>query len=181
MPDPALTTAIKEAYASAPADQVILHTIALYHSDWKDEDGNPVTLYFVRDQVDHNLTIEAGAKRDAGKSKLFRAVAFDLTLPELKTTSVPSVTITVDNVGGELFPYIDAASASRDKVTVTYRPYLSTDTTEPQMNPPLELTLSEISVTTYQVKGKAMISDMGRRKFPQDAYELSTFPALANS
>ena len=31
MPDPALSAAIQEAYASAPVDQVIYHTLELWH------------------------------------------------------------------------------------------------------------------------------------------------------
>ena len=41
MPDPALSEAIREAYAAAPADVVILHTLELRHPAFGDDDGNP--------------------------------------------------------------------------------------------------------------------------------------------
>ena len=39
MPDPSLTQAIQEAYASAPSDVVILHTLELRHPEFIDENG----------------------------------------------------------------------------------------------------------------------------------------------
>lgn len=180
MPDSSLTEAIKEAYANAPGDQVILHTLALYHPDWRDDQGNGVTLYFVRDHANHHLTIEDTASRDSGLSKAFKAVAFEFLMPEIKTSSVPEITVKIDNVGGELLPYLDQAGASKDKVEVVYRPYLSTDKTAPQMNPPLALTLSSISVDSYSITGKARLADSGSRSFPNAVYELDDFPALAN-
>ena len=48
MPDPTLSQAIKEAYAAAPSDVVILHTLELRHPDFEDDDGNPTAIRVVR-------------------------------------------------------------------------------------------------------------------------------------
>ena len=50
MPDPALSQAIKEAYAAAPSDVVILHTLELRHPAFDDDAGNP-TANFTDDQT----------------------------------------------------------------------------------------------------------------------------------
>ena len=45
MPDPSLSAAIKEAYASAPTDTVILHTLELRHPDfvrWAEQEKEPL-------------------------------------------------------------------------------------------------------------------------------------------
>ena len=39
MPDVTLSEALREAYASAPSDVVILHTLELRHPDFKNESG----------------------------------------------------------------------------------------------------------------------------------------------
>jgi hypothetical protein len=52
MPDPTLSEAIQEAYAHAPSDAIILHTLELRHSDFRDDAGNPTAIRVVRDQVD---------------------------------------------------------------------------------------------------------------------------------
>ena len=40
MPDTTLSEALKEAYASAPSDVVLLHTLELRHPSFVDEQGN---------------------------------------------------------------------------------------------------------------------------------------------
>lgn len=48
MPNPALSEAIREAYASAPSDVVILHTLELRHPDFVDENNQwPFVLYAI--------------------------------------------------------------------------------------------------------------------------------------
>ena len=37
MPDAALSEALREAYASAPSNVVILHTLEIRHPDFKDD------------------------------------------------------------------------------------------------------------------------------------------------
>jgi hypothetical protein len=41
MPDPTLSEAIQEAYAHAPSDAIILHTLELRHPDFRDDSGQP--------------------------------------------------------------------------------------------------------------------------------------------
>ncbi len=52
MPNAALSEAIKEAYASAPSEQIILHTLELRHPAFVDEAGQPVAIRVVRDTSD---------------------------------------------------------------------------------------------------------------------------------
>ena len=162
------TAAIREAYASAPSDQIILHTISLSHVDWEEP------LYLVRDYQDLTAALETD------ELVTFKAAAFDFIHPVLTTSSVPEVTVSIDNVSGEIFPLLDAVSASKDKITLVYRPYLSNELSGPQMNPPLSLTLSTISVSSYTIIANARLSDTGRRAFPTSNYNLSDYPALAN-
>jgi len=63
-------------------------------------------------------------------------------------------------------------------VEVTYRPYLSTDLTAPQMDPPLTLTLTQISADNYTVTARARMGDFANRKFPSEEYTATRFPGL---
>ena len=51
MPDPALSEAIREAYASAPADVVVLHTLEIWHPSFT-EDGVAKPIRVVRNYED---------------------------------------------------------------------------------------------------------------------------------
>ena len=44
MPNNALSEALREAYASAPSDVVILHTLELRHPSFIDDDDQPMAI-----------------------------------------------------------------------------------------------------------------------------------------
>ena len=98
MPDPALSEAIQEAYANAPSDAIILHTLELRHPDFRDDAGNATAIRVVRDQVDLTARLEADAPLNAGQMVTFIAMGFDLDLPPVDTAPVPEIVVTLDNV-----------------------------------------------------------------------------------
>ncbi len=206
MPDPALEQALREAYASAPSDTVILHTLELRHPAFVDDDGNPTAIRVVRNFADaeHWLRLggaeveavldampaesrgpvglvarlEADAPKDAGRMVPFIALGFELELPPVDTAPVPEITVTLDNVSREIVRHLDAAATSRETIEVTYRPYLSTDLEGPQMDPPITLTLTEIEVDVFRATGRARMLDIGNKAFPSDLYTARRFPGL---
>jgi Domain of unknown function (DUF1833) len=173
MPDPALSQALREAYAAAPADTVILHTLEIWHPSF----DQPIRV--VRDMVDLEARLEAGAVRDGGQNVTFIALAFDLDLPPVDTAPVPEIAITLDNVGQEIVDALEAAAISQDKIEVIYRPYLSTDLEGPQMDPPITLTLAEVEADTLRISGRARMLDAGNKSFPSITYTAQRFPGLA--
>jgi hypothetical protein len=58
MPNSALNVAIREAYASAPSDIVILHTLELRHPDFRDDEGQSIAVRLVRDHQDLSAKLE---------------------------------------------------------------------------------------------------------------------------
>ena len=206
MPDPALEQAIREAYASAPADTVILHTLELRHPAFADDDGRPTAVRVVgnfadeeswlrlagaevrtvldampaegRDLVGLVARLEADAPKDAGRMVPFIALAFDLELPPVDTAPVPEISVTLDNVSREIVRHLDAAATSLERIEVTYRPYLSTDLEGPQMDPPITLTLTEVEVDVFRATGRARMLDIGNRAFPAETYTAKRFPGL---
>jgi len=178
MPDPALSEAIQEAYAQAPTDAIILHTLEIRHPNFRDENGNPTAIRVVRDQIDLQARLEADAPMDAGAIVNFVAMGFDLDLPAVDTTPVPEIVVTLDNVSREIVRYLDVAAESQSVIEITYRPYLSNDLEGPQMDPPITLILSEVEADVQRVTARARMMDIGNKAFPSRTYTAKEFPGL---
>lgn len=176
MPDPALSAAILEAYASAPVDQVIYHTLELWHPAF----SAPIRV--VRDHDPLDARIEAGAARDAGAVVTFAAYAFDIIPPDQTTTGLPQCVIEIDNVSPEILSQVDLATTapSPESITAIYRSYLSDLLDEgPENDPPLEMTLISVSAGIFRIRATAGFPDLLNRKFPGLDFDLATFPGLA--
>lgn len=173
MPDPALSAAIAEAYASAPVDQVIYHTLELWHPAFT------VPIRVVRDFTALDARIEAGAARDAGAVVTFVGFAFDIVPPDQTTTGVPQCVIEIDNVDREILAQIDQAVQTADQITVIYRAYLSDAVLDgPENDPPMELTMISVSATPFRIRATAGFPDLVNLRFPTLDYDLETFPGL---
>lgn len=173
MPDPALSAAIAEAYASAPVDQVIHHTLELWHPAF----DAPIRV--VRDRTSLDARLEAGAPRGAGTVVTFTPYAFDLVPPELVTSGVPQASLQIDNVSRDILAQIDRAVVSALPVTMIYRAFLSDRLDEgPETDPPLEMTLTGISATPLRISAKAGFPNLLSRRFPALEYDLDRFPGL---
>jgi Domain of unknown function (DUF1833) len=172
MPDAALTQAIKEAYASAPAAEMVLHTLELRHPAF----DAPIRV--VRDRVDLTARLEANAAANAGQMVLFKAMSFDFKLPDVTTNGQPEIEVSLDNVTSILMPYIDQAAQTNDLMLLTYRPYLLSDLSGPQMVPPLTLTLKNIRCDLMRVSATAGFPELALRKFPSEIYTQTRFAGL---
>ena len=178
MPDPSLSDAIKEAYASAPSDVVILHTLELRHPSFVDENGANIAIRVVRDHANLTAKLEASAPLNPNEWVDFIAMGFDLQLPPVNTAPVPEITITLDNVSREIVTHLDGAAESQSMIEITYRPYLSTDLDGPQMDPPLTLILTNVEANAFRITGRARMLDIGNKSFPSQTYSAVNFPGL---
>lgn len=179
MSDPSLSEALKEAYASAPGNIAILHTLELRHPAFRDKDGSLTAVRVVRDNVNHICRLEDTAPLDAGKDVEFTAMAFDLQLPPVETVPVPEITLTLDNVSAELVGYLDSAAETQDMIEMTYRPYLSDDTSCPQTDPPVTLVITDIRVDILKITATARMTDIGNKSFPSENYTVKKYPGLS--
>ena len=172
MPDSTLTQAIKEAYASAPSNIIIYHTIELWHPAF----SAPIRV--VRDYVDLTATLEASAPRNASTAVTFVAFNFEFTKPEVSSTGLPEVTLTMDNVDRAIVANIEAALSTTDLVTVIYREFISPDLTAPQNNPPLSLIITSVVADLYKVTAVASFPNLMNKRFPTLEYSAETFVGL---
>ena len=173
MPDPTLSAALAEAYASAPVDQVIWHTLEIWHTAFS------VPIRVVRDTVALEARIEAGAARDAGLIVTFVAYAFDIVPPDQTSTGLPQCVIEIDNISRDILAQIDLAVTEPEPIIVIYRSYLSGSAlTGPENIPPMELQLITISATPLRIRATAGFPDLVNRRFPKLDYDLESFPGL---
>src|SRR5574344_1669773 len=93
MTDNTLSEALKEAYASAPSDVILLHTLELRHPAFVDGDGNPTAIRVVRDHKNLICTLEDTAPLQGGQEVEFQAMAFDLELPPVNASPSSNVHI----------------------------------------------------------------------------------------
>jgi len=172
MTDTTLAAAIREAYACAPVDSVIYHTLEIRHSSF----ATPIRV--VRDFASLDATLEADAPQDGGTEVTFLGYAFDIVPPEVSTGGTPQLVIEIDNVSREILANIELAMAGTSLIEVTYRAYLSSDLSGPQNDPPLTLTIFSISASPMRIRAVAGYADVVNKRFPAEEYTAETFPGL---
>lgn len=172
MPDSVLKQAIKEAYAAAPASVAIYHTLEIRHASFV----TPIRV--VRDLADLTATLEATAPIDPSTAVLFLGYAFDLVPPDVSAGGTPQLAIEIDNVSRDILAAIEGAMATTDLLEVTYRAYLSSDLTGPQNDPPISLSIFQISATPLRIRALAGFQDIVNKRFPSVEYTAETFPGL---
>lgn len=175
MSDP-WTDAWAEAVASCPTSTTVYETVELQHPAFL-EAGSPVALRFVLDKEDRVLGIEAGAAFNPGSMQTFTPISFSAAQPEFAQGKVPECKITIDNVGRQLMPYLNAAVRVRADLVLVYRQYRSDDVTEACYGP-VSFVVRNVRITGARVEGTAKLADLANAKFPTRAYTTAEFPAL---
>lgn len=172
MPNDALSQAIKEAYASAPTEEVILHTLEVRHASFT----QPIRV--VRDNQDLRACLEQSAPLNPSEWVDFVAFSFDFVPPPSSPQANPEVTIAVDNVSREIGLALDAAIDSTTPIEITYRPYLASDLSAPEMNPPLHMTVLSGQINALRATLRAGFADFSNQRFPSELYTAARFPGL---
>lgn len=178
MPDPSVSEALKEAYVVAPDAEVILHMLELRHPSFIDEDGNPDSIWLTLNEEDIAATLEAGAPVKGGQTVTFRSYPFQFRLAPIENTAAQQLELAIDNVDRRIIQNLDLAMASAAKIEMCYRPYLASDLSEPQMDPPPTFTLSDVTADSLTVRGRARVGINLNIKFPREVYTAVKFPAL---
>lgn len=162
----ALQEAIKEAYAVAPYNKVVIHTLQIRQT------GVQSNIYISQSRRGIVANDENGVPHS------FLPCGFQFTLPPSSEEGFQSLNIAIDNIDRRVSDFVELGKSSVVPIEVIYRPYLSDDLTIPQMIPPLVLYLKEVQVTNYQVVGKASFMDIVNKKFPSELYTRARFAAL---
>lgn len=164
--NPALQDAIKEAFAIAPANKVVLHTLEIRQV------GVQESVFIAKTR--HGFT----AIDEDGDAHYYEPSGFEFTLPPSTDEGFQSLNLAIDNIGQRVSDWVNTARQYDTPVEVIYRPYINDDLSQPVMNPPLVLYLRDIKVNALQVSGRATFMDIVNKKFPLELYTRERFPAL---
>lgn len=172
------TAAWEEAEASVPPTILVYHTLELQHPAFI-EGINPFSVRAVAgDYQDRDFGIEVGADLNGGEMVEFKAIPFYSEMPEVQEGQTPTCKITVDSVGDELVPYLEAATLVRADMKAIYRQYRSDDLTAPCYGP-VQFVIKQVTLKSSTIEGIAKIDDLVNRKFPKRVYTLVEYPGLA--
>ena len=163
-----ISAALQEVYASNPTDKRYIETLEVYHPLFRQR-------WYLTNDVDQEWDFSL----EDGTVVTFQRVPFQIVLPRQDGEGRQDLQITVDDVTHELFTEVETASADPHKpITLTFRPYLNVTGSMPQMDPPLTLTISNISFSRGTVTAIAMRADVLNKRFPGTIYRVDTFPGL---
>lgn len=163
-----LQAAAREAFATSPSNVAYVEALEFYHESF------PSGVRIVKALTPQTLRLETGAWVE------FEAAAFSIILPAANPDGLQEMQLAVDNVDRRLKDFLKESLNFITPVSVFYRYYLSTDLGTPQLNPPLELSLSDVKVGTFQITARASMADLINKNFPSEMYYRSRFPGIGH-
>lgn len=180
------TQALQEAYASAPADQVVLDCLELIHPAFVDRDDNQDSVRIAIDDQSWVLEHESSAPLFAGQSKRYEPLAVNVKLPEQAEGTLGSLEITLDNVPRTVWPKLQAAAKVRASAMLIYRQWVGSKSLETGVctfsGPPDliigNLTMNVVKATQLQLTGTAAFVDLLSKGFPRRTFDRDGFPGL---
>jgi hypothetical protein len=172
MPDPLLSEAIREAYASAPVEAIAVDTLELWH---------PAFTAAVRVAAGGralDARLEDDAPRDAGAMVTFLPVPFRLVPPAVTDEGAAELRVEIDNVEREVSAQLSLAVTSPAPVEILWRRYLL-----PTAGDGPEMVLRGLHLQTAgaglaRVTATAGWPDLVNEAFPRLAYRAEQFPTL---
>ena len=169
MPNPLLSEALREAYASASVEFEVVNTIELT--------AETVTGFSPIRICDGNIP-RTFALEDTSLVT-FQPYPFKLTLPSLDSYGVKEMSINLSNVDGSVVSLLDTVRKLDEAILVKFRTYIAEYGEDgPQNTRPVTLEIVGIVATLTGVSIKASVSDIVNRQFPNDSYSYSDYPGL---
>lgn len=169
-----LAQALAEAYAIAPADVIIFDTLEVYTTGVS-------SLYLTNGYIPIVANLFGslvGSTYTPGTPVTFEPIPFKIKLPASGSDSLPTLQIEIDNVDNRLSNLVQTALDAQASIFIKYRPYLSTDLTRPQLNPPMTFYVASAKINTTSVVIQASFPDIVNKNFPNEQYNVTLFPGL---
>lgn len=164
---------MQEAYASAPSNVVILHTVEANHASF----DTPIRVVTGDDGLGAAevvpLTLETGDTVD------FKAMAFDVTPPGFDDKGPTPGRIRLDLVSGELIEPLEAAATTSGVIEVIYRAWRSDQRDEPG-DVVKGLKMRRVVLNETAAEGDVGFDEVGKQAFPRQTYSIDLYPTLFN-
>lgn len=161
-----MSQVLQTVYASAPVDQVVIHTLELKHAAF-----NAGAIRLCQGFDDVAATLE-----DAS-SVTFNPSGFGVSLPSRAVKGRQDLQFQLDNVSGEALQQIDAAIEAGGAIQVIYRAYLASDLSAPAQ-PPVVMTAVSVKATPQSVNVVASFHDLVNKAWPRRFYTPDFAPGL---
>jgi hypothetical protein len=180
------TSALEEAYASAPADEFVVSTLELIHQAFVDDENNADSIRVVLDENPWDLELEEGAALFGGETKTFEPLAIEVSLPEQSDANLGSLRLSLDNVPRDVWTKMQAAARIRASAQLIYREWIATKNPLTQEYSVVGapdmviggLTVKVISASILRIEGTATFVDLLNKKFPRRMFSRDDFPGL---
>lgn len=166
-----MSKALEVAYASAPANDVILHTLELSAASFAVQGHAPGVIRWVQGYDDIIAGLETGTQAN------FVAFGFGVSLPKKSSTGQQELQFQLDNVSGEASQAIDAAIENGDLIKVTYRAYLASDLSAPAQAP-IVMTATSAKINALSVVVVASFFNLVNKAWPPRRYTPTFAPGL---
>lgn len=131
-------------------------------------------FYIVNDRNSHDLNLEDGS------TQTFQPYGFAVNLPQTDRGGLKDMNITVDNTDRFLSDFIETIKVTEKPTTIIYRIYTADDPTTNHLQPPFQMTLTDLTINTFQLSGKTQLIDFINSTFLKDDYDRKRFPSLGS-
>lgn len=183
---PTISDAMLEAYASAPTDSYILHTIEIIHPAFVDELSNPDSIRIVIDTPDIDLQLEDDHPLWPAGTKTFKYLAMTVSEPSQEDGRFGEMPFALDNVPQLYRKWIDGMTSFRAKAELIYREWLCTRNETTGVITPLGqpdrvqsgLSAWSLKVTLGRIEGTASYRDPLNESFPRTVFDKEAAPGL---
>ena len=119
-----LEAAMREAYASAPHDVVVLHTLEINHHTFLEPIRAVRWPIAGEAPEEFILRLEDDAPFDPGKAVKFLGLPFKIVTPDKDTDSIGQFKLSIDNVEDRIDEYLANAALGGGKISAIYREYI---------------------------------------------------------
>lgn len=162
-----LQEAVREAYASATSDIVVLHALEIWHRTFQ------VPARVVRwpvegpDLTEFRCKLEDDAPRNAGETVPFLGVPYEIKLPEKSQDTPGEFEISISGAADTIEPLLEGAALGGGEITCIYRSFIKGQEDEgpTEVWPDIYLHSPSVDSSTGTVTMKGSVLDWLNRKF----------------
>jgi len=164
-----ISGALKAVYATAPMARQYIETLSLEHP-------NLTSTKYITNQRDG----WTGTLEDGVTIQVFEFVPFYVIPPQAAGEGQIALQVAIDNADRVLMEELENLSLTpTSPIVLTYRVYLSDDTTVVQNDPPMVLNIMSVTATQFLITFEAGLTNLRNRPFPSKLYTIEKFPGLA--
>ena len=174
-----LQEAVREAYASATSDIVVLHALEIWHKTF--QEPARVIRWPVEgpELTEFRCKLESDAPRNAGQTVTFLGVPYEIKLPEKSQDTPGEFEVSIAGAGDFIEPLLEGAALGGGEITAIYRSFIKgeEDQGPTEVWPDIYLHSPSVDGSTGVVTMKGSVLDWLNRKFGR-LITPSAYPAL---